>query len=259
MTLRSTLAGLALAAVAVSHAQTVLYSTGFEQSGSLWADDSQVVGQDGWSSGILQNSALRVSTARARTGSQSAVLNLRDASGSPLSFFYRPVQYPASNTDLLIGRTSFFADNPGGGQFEIFIEGTSGTEISRFGGLLFNDSGSVYWHDGEDYQYKDTLAWNRWHDVEIRFDFATKTSSVLLNSIPLGTGDFEELANTTFHDLTLGVQTEGTDTLSGSIFFDDYSVSLASAQAEPIPEPFTMMLGAAALGLAAARKRRRKS
>lgn len=259
MTLRSTLAGLALAAVAVSHAQTVLYSTGFEQSGSLWADDSQVVGQDGWSSGILQNSALRVSTARARTGSQSAVLNLRDASGSPLSFFYRPVQYPASNTDLLIGRTSFFADNPGGGQFEIFIEGTSGTGFSRFGGLLFDNSGGVSWLSGGVYQDAGTLAWNQWHDVEIQFDFATQRSSVYLNNTLLGTGAFEELANMQFHDLTLGVQTESMGALSGSIFFDDYSVSVTSAYAEPIPEPFTMMLGAAALGLAAARKRRRKS
>lgn len=196
---------------------------------------------------------------RFRTGSQSAELNLREASGSPLSFFYRPVQHDASNTDLLIGRTSFFADNPRGGQSEIFIEGTSGDVLRRFGGLLFNDSGSVSWLNGGAYQGAGTLAWNQWHDVEIRFDFATKTSSVFLNSNPLGTGAFEELANMQFHDLTLGVQTVGTDTLSGSIFFDDYSVSLASAQAEPIPEPFTMMLGAAALGLAAARKRRRNS
>lgn len=260
MMIRISCAALALAAVVVSQAQTVLYQTGFEDDGIHWGVGTDVVGQDGWYSSAFGEGLLIVSDAQSKSGSQSAWLDLGNVSGNPAALFFRPVNFEAQSTDVLVGRVSFLMDNPIGGPFQFTVEGISEHINTRFGGLMFDQSGNVHLLNGSDYEYSDTsLVWNEWNTVELRFDFSTRESSVFLNNYLLGTGNFEEIGSSVFSDLELGFRAMDGSEISGSIFFDDYSVSVQGVQAEPIPEPFTMTLGAAALGLAAARKRRRKS
>lgn len=254
---------LALLVTCAAHGGTVVYETGFESP--PFAVDSQLLGQDGWSTAIppfLNGNAATITDDLANGGLQAARVRGSDLvsspidpdSGAPLTDPYdavgsyrRPVAFDSAAAGLTTVhlRTDLRLDGPGVGPAKYF----SASLVAKSGDagyaeLEIASNGLIYAYTSQGGTLATTapVTLNAWHTLGIDVDYLQDRFAFSLDGVSLGDYPFD--ASFTSDILARGalVTYALPDDPNANFARSDYEAVFDNFSITAVPEPSTQWL-----------------
>lgn len=208
------------------------YSTSFEPP--TWTNGQSLAGTDGWDA--FSDPEFKITNERARTGTQSVVLDTAPLVGSRWAWPNQPI-----TSGLVVAKVWVYCESdPTHTVYSQFGLDAYSAAVSRIGTLRIKSNGDAVFGSSTVSTYALGLAADTWHELKLEMDLGTKIVKGFVNGNLV---DSKSFTPSDFNDADL----VGSATGFERGFYDDYEV---------VPEPATMaVLG---IGVAALIRRRRR-